>query len=320
MDRLKGLRFLVTGGAGFIGSNIVSRLLTEGAELVRVLDDFSTGHRENLASVESDIELIEGDVCDGSLVRDAMDGIHHVLHQAAIPSVPRSVEEPERTTSVIVDGTVTVLARAVEAGVRRVVVASSSSVYGDSDVLPKHEDMPLNPLSPYAASKGACELMCQSFQAVFSIETVCLRYFNIFGPRQDPDSQYAAVIPRFITELARGNPLPVYGDGGQTRDFTYVGNVVDANLQACFSPGASGGRFNIGCGEQISLLDLAQVLGRVMERVPRIEHLPPRPGDVRHSRADITRARQGLGYEPRVDLEEGLRRTVAYFVEGRLLD
>ncbi len=310
MDSLSGFRFLVTGGAGFIGSNIVENLLQRGADLVRVVDDFSTGRRENLVDVASSIELLEGDVCDSDLMEAAMKDIHFVLHQAAIPSVPRSVEEPERTTRVLVDGTVTVLAKAVRAGVKRVVVASSSSVYGDSDVLPKHEDMPLNPLSPYAAGKGACELLCRSFRAAYGLETVALRYFNIFGPRQDPTSQYAAVIPIFVQALAAGEPLPIFGDGLQSRDFTFVGNVVAANILACFAEGASGGTFNIGCGEQITLLELGRLLGDIMGRRPRFEHLPPRVGDVRHSRADISRARAVLGYEPSVGLAEGLKRTV----------
>ncbi len=319
MDSLAGLRFLVTGGGGFIGSNLVRHLLDKGPEVVRVLDDFSTGRRENLAPVASAIELLEGDICDGALVERAVEGIDYVLHQAAIPSVPRSVEEPERTTAVIVAGTVTVLAKAVRAGVKRVVVASSSSVYGDSDVLPKHEDMPLNPLSPYAAGKGACELLCRSFHQVYRLETVCLRYFNIFGPRQDPNSQYAAVIPKFITELAANRPLPIFGDGLQSRDFTYVGNVVDANILACFAQNAPGRTFNIGCGEQVTLLELADVLGRLMGCALRITHLPSRAGDVRHSLADITRAREILGYAPSVDLETGLRRTISHFVASKTL-
>jgi nucleoside-diphosphate-sugar epimerase len=315
MHDLGSFKFLVTGGAGFIGSSLAEALLERGAQHVRVLDDFSTGRRSNIEPFLSAIELIEGDLRDRATVDRAVDGMDFVLHQGAIPSVPRSIEEPALATAVNVDGTVNVLAAASRAKVRRVVFASSSSVYGDSPQLPKHEDMPLSTLSPYAASKGAGELFCRSFYEVFGLETVCLRYFNIFGPKQDPQSQYAAVIPRFISALKRGEPVPVYGDGLQTRDFTFIGNVIDANIRACFASGAAGGRFNIGCGQQISLLDLARGMAEAMDRPLQVQHFPARAGDVRHSMADISRAREVLGYQASFELQDGLRRTVSYFLE-----
>ncbi len=315
MQDVSNAKFLVTGGAGFIGSSIVETLLERGARLVRVLDDFSTGRRSNIASILSSIELVEGDLRDMAAVECAVEGIDFILHQGAIPSVPRSIDDPVLTTEVNVGGTTNVLTAAARARVKRVVFASSSSVYGDSIQLPKQEDMALNTLSPYAASKGAGELFCRSFHEVFGLETVALRYFNIFGPKQDPKSQYAAVIPRFITALKNDEPVPVYGDGLQTRDFTYVGNVIEANLRACFAQGAAGGRFNIGCGEQISLLDLARGMAEAMGKPLRVEHLPERIGDVRHSRADISRARSVLGYEARYGLQAGLEKTVEHFLK-----
>jgi UDP-glucose 4-epimerase len=291
----------------------VESLLSRGAT-VRVLDDFSTGRRRNLEPFLDQISLLEADLRNPDAVREAVEGVDYILHQAAIPSVPRSVDDPITTTAVNVLGTAQLLHAAVAARVKRVVFASSSSVYGDTPQLPKHEDMPLTTLSPYAASKGAGELYCRSFLEVYGLETVCLRYFNIFGPRQDPLSQYAAVIPRFIRALKHDEPVPVYGDGGQTRDFTYVGNVVEANLKACFAAGAPGGRFNIGCGEQISLLDLARGMAQAMGKTLRVEHLPARAGDVRHSLADISRARAVLGYEGKYGLQYGLDRTVEHFL------
>lgn len=314
LEDLSQFRFLITGGAGFIGSSLVEALLKRNAAKVRVLDDFSTGRRINLAPVLSDIELIEGDLRNAETVLQAAKGMDFILHQGAVPSVPRSIEAPELATAVNVGGTVNVLHAAVKSGVRRVVFASSSSVYGNSEVLPKQEDMPLSTLSPYAASKAAGELYARSFLECYGLETVCLRYFNIFGPKQDPQSQYAAVIPKFITALAKREAMPVYGDGGQTRDFTFIGNVIEANLKACFAPHAAGQRINIGCGDQISLLDLANALGKIMGITPKIEHLPARAGDVRHSLADISRARELLGYSGRISLAEGLAQTVPYFL------
>lgn len=314
MFDLRGSTFLVTGGAGFIGSSLVEALLAAGAAKVRVFDDFSTGRRSNIQPFLKDIELFEADLRDVSAVEAAVHGMHYVLHQGAIPSVPRSIDEPGVTTAVNVGGTINVLSAAARAGVKRVVFASSSSVYGNSEVLPKHEDMPLSTLSPYAASKGAGELFARSMLECFGLETVCLRYFNIFGPKQDPNSQYAAVIPRFIRAIQAGEPVPVYGDGLQTRDFTFVGNVIESNLKACFAPHAAGERINIGCGEKVTLLELAQTIARIMGKSIDIHHLPARTGDVRHSLADISRARQVLGYEGKIPLEQGLVRTVPHFL------
>ncbi len=313
MSDLSSLSFLVTGGAGFIGSNLVEHLLSKNARRVRILDDFSTGRRKNIAPFGDRIEVLEGDLRDPSAVRNAVEGIDYVLHQGAIPSVPRSVDDPLLTTEVNIGGTVNILTYSARAGVKRVVFASSSSVYGDTPELPKHEDMPLRTLSPYAASKGAGELYCRSFSEVMGMEAVCLRYFNIFGPRQDPASQYAAAIPRFVAAILKDQPVPIYGDGLQTRDFTYIDNVVHANLAACFADGVAGRSYNIGCGERITVLELAQGLADVLGKELRVEHLPPRPGDVRDSLASIERSRDELGYRPMVKLREGLKRTVDYF-------
>ena len=305
--------YLVTGGAGFIGSHIVDELVHRG-ERVRVLDNFSTGRPANLAQVREAIELIEGDVRDLATVRAAMRGADYVLHQAALASVPRSVADPLASNEVNVTGTLNVLLAAREVGVRRVVYASSSSVYGDSPQLPKREDMPTQPLSPYAVSKLAGEAYCLAFHQVYGLPVVALRYFNVFGPRQDPTSQYAAVIPRFVTAALRGEPLTVYGDGHQSRDFTYVSNVVEANLLACESDAAVGQVLNASCGERYSLLDLIARLQELLNGAPlQVRHSDPAPGDVRHSQADISRARQLLGYAPRVDFASGLRRTVEWY-------
>jgi len=305
--------YLVTGGAGFIGSHIVDELVRRG-EQVRVLDDFSTGKVENLEQARRAIRLIEGDLRDPAAVQAAVQGADYVLHQAALASVPRSVADPLASNEVNVTGTLNVLLAARQAGVRRVVYASSSSVYGDSPTLPKHEDMPTRPLSPYAVSKLAGECYCQAFYQVYGIPTVALRYFNVFGPRQDPASQYAAVIPRFITAALAGRPLTIYGDGLQSRDFTYVSNVVAANLLACQSERAIGQVVNASCGERISLLELAARLGQLLGggRLP-VQHEPARPGDVKHSQADITRARNVLGFVPSIDFPTGLEQTVAWY-------
>lgn len=306
-------RYLVTGGAGFIGSNIAAELVRRG-ETVRVIDDFSTGRRENLKEILDGIEFIEGDICESAAVRKAVSGVDYVLHQAAIPSVERSVKDPIATTRANVDGTVSLLVAARDSGVKRVVFASSSSVYGDSPTLPKTEDMPPNPLSPYAASKLIGEYYCRVFQNLYGLETICLRYFNVFGPRQDPTSQYAAVIPLFIAAVASDRQPVVYGDGLQSRDFSFVENVVEANLMACAAPGEATGQVcNIACGERLTLLDLLDELGRILEKKPKPIFDPPRPGDVKHSLADISQARKLLGYEPKVSFSEGLRRTVAWF-------
>ncbi|MEK6608521.1 MAG: SDR family oxidoreductase [Myxococcota bacterium] len=304
--------YLVTGGAGFVGSALVHELVRRG-EQVRVLDDFSTGRRANLADVALQIDLVEADVTDLAAVERAVRGVEIVLHQAALASVGRSVEDPLGTSRVNATGTLTVLEAARRAGVRRVVYAASSSSYGETVALPKVESMSPRPMSPYAAAKLAGELYASAYTHCYGLETVALRYFNVFGPRQDPASDYAAVIPRFVTAYLRGEPPTVFGDGRQSRDFCYIDNVVAANLLACAAPGASGSVFNVACGDAIDLLGvldrLAEIFGRRIE--PRME--PARPGDVRHSRASIDRAREVLGYEPRVRFEEGLRKTVEWY-------
>jgi nucleoside-diphosphate-sugar epimerase len=285
---------------------------------VRVLDSFLTGKRENLAGLAEScgdaFELMEGDIRDSAAVRKATGGIDYVLHQGALPSVPRSVADPVLTNEIKVAGTVNVLVASRDAGVRRVVFAASSSAYGDTPELPKRESMTPNPKSPYAAQKLAGEHYMRIFHEVFGLETVSLRYFNVFGPRQDPQSMYAAVIPRFITCALQGEPPTVYGDGRQTRDFTYIDNVIQANLAACAAPKeACGGVFNIACGERVSLLDILEIVyglaGRRVE--PRFE--PSRPGDVRDSLADISRAREIVGYNPKAPFREGLRTTFDWF-------
>ncbi|HKB07179.1 MAG TPA: SDR family oxidoreductase [Candidatus Polarisedimenticolia bacterium] len=315
-------RYLVTGGAGFIGSNIVEALAGRGESVV-VLDDFSTGRRKNLESALAvrpkgapPPKIIEGDIRDARTVRRAMRGVTHVLHQAALPSVQRSVEDPLASHEVNASGTLILLIAARDAGVRRFVYASSSSVYGDTPEMPKRETMTPRPLSPYAVSKLTGEYYCGIFHGLYRLETVSLRYFNIFGPRQDPTSQYAAVVPNFIKAATSSTSPVVFGDGLQSRDFTYVDNAVQANLNACEAPSAAAGRaFNVACGASATLLDLLAVLGRVVGSEIRPVHDKPRPGDVRHSLAAIDEARRHLQYEPRIGLEEGLRRTVAWFAE-----
>lgn len=301
-------RFLVTGGAGFIGTNLAEALVRLGHQ-VRVLDNFSTGLRENLTAVP-DAELVEGDVRSYHLVREAVEGVDFVLHQAALPSVPRSVRDPITTNDVNVTGTLNVLTAARDAKVRRLVFASSSSVYGDNPVLPKHEGLVPAPLSPYAVSKLSGEQYCQVFTALYGFDTVILRYFNVFGPHQNPRSEYAAVIPRFMHQIATGERPVVYGDGRQTRDFTFVDNVVAANLAACERDGIQGRVFNVATGQESSLLDLISSLATLLARDVQPIFKPPRPGDVKHSYASIDAARGGLGYEPKIDLNRGLARMV----------
>jgi UDP-glucose 4-epimerase len=306
------MRALVTGGAGFIGSNLVLALQESGHE-VRVLDDLSTGLREN---VDPAIELLVGRVTDEDMVRKAVDGVDVVFHHAAARAVLMSVEHPLATDFANTHGTLTVLKAAVDAGATRVVYASSSSVYGGADVLPTPESAPTLPRSPYAVSKLAGEHYCRVFSELYGLETVVLRYFNVFGPRQRPDSAYAAVIPLFIDALNRGEPATVHGDGQQTRDFTFVSNVVAANLAAAtvLAERCSGGIYNIAGGAAHSLLELLEVLGRVMHVKPTWVHTEPRPGDIRHSLADVSASQRDLGYVPTVDFESGLARTVTWFV------
>jgi len=310
------MKVLVTGGAGFIGSHLAERLLGEGHE-VRVLDNFSTGRRENLEAVLSQVDLIEGDIRDPGLVRRAMRGVEVVFHQAALRSVPHSVDHPGPTNEVNVGGTLNVLLAARDSGVRRVVYASSSSVYGNSRQLPKRESQTPRPVSPYAVTKLAGEMYCSTFYQLYGLETISLRYFNVFGPRQDPDSPYAAVIPRFMAALLRREAPIIYGDGLQTRDFTYIENVVQANILALRASAGLGEAFNVACGERVSVLHLAHSLMALLEAPVEPVHTAPRPGDVRHTLADISRARRILGYRPSVDFETGLRQTVAWYSNGR---
>jgi len=304
--------YLVTGGAGFIGSNIVRTLLAMG-ERVRLLDDFSTGRRKNVKDLAG-ADLIEGSLLDESCLEEALCDIDYVLHQAAIPSVPRSVKDPVKSNESNVTGTVKLLEAAGRAKVKKFVYAASSSAYGDTEVLPKEESMPGNPLSPYAVSKYTGELYVRVFANIYGIPTVSLRYFNIFGPFQDPASEYAAVIPRFILKMLRGENPVIYGDGEQSRDFTYIENAVKANLLACESEKVGLGEvINVGCGANFNLNQLAAYLNEIMGASIEPVYDEPRPGDVKHSLADIKKAKELLGYRIKVDFKEGLKRTVNWF-------
>jgi len=300
---------LVTGGAGFIGSHLVDALLDQGFR-VRVIDDFSSGREENLADARGRFELLRGDFTDPEVAARAVEGVELVFHQGAVPSVPRSVAEPVRTNRVNVDGTLAVLEAARGAGVRRLVYAASSSAYGDTEVLPKVETLPADPRSPYALQKHVGEVYCRLYHELYGLETVALRYFNVFGPRQDPRSTYAAVVPRFASACLRGEPPRIHGDGEQSRDFTYVADTVRANLLAADAPGAVGRVINVAGGRRITmnrlLAEIQEIVGSELEPI----HEPARPGDVRHSLADLSRARDLLGFEPAVPLAEGLRRTI----------
>jgi UDP-glucose 4-epimerase len=307
---MPGPLVLVTGGAGFIGSNLVQALLERG-DRVRVIDNFSTGRRDNLADVEDQVELVEGELRSYERVHNAVRGVELVYHQGALPSVPRSVQDPLTTSAVNVEGTLNVLLAARDEGVRRVVFASSSSVYGSAGELPRAESGPTDPIAPYGVAKLAAERYCVSFSRVYGgFETVCLRYFNVFGPRQNPHSEYAAAVPRFITAVAAGEPVQIFGDGKQVRDFTYVDNVVRANLLAADAEEASGAIFNIATGRPVSVDELADTVGAIVGRPVEKTYLPARPGDIRDSWADVAQARSRLGYEPEVTLEQGLRLTV----------
>jgi len=303
--------YLVTGGAGFIGSHIVDRLVQNG-EKVRVLDNFSTGKRANIEHNLGEIDLINGSLTDMGTVRCAVEGVDYVLHQGALPSVPRSVNDPIGSNDANINGTLNLLVAARDAGVKRLVFASSSSVYGDSPSLPKHERMPPDPLSPYALTKLAGECYCRLFTDLYGLETVSLRYFNVFGPRQDPESQYAAVIPKFIKCMLKGERPVIYGDGLQSRDFTYVENNVEANILACSAPRAVGEVMNIACGDRFSLLDLVDIINRILGTSIEPVFEPARPGDVKHSQADISKARELIGFEPKVGFVEGLERLVGW--------
>jgi UDP-glucose 4-epimerase len=307
--------YLVTGGGGFIGSNLVQALIERG-QAVRVLDNFSTGRRENLAGFANKFELIDGDIRDFAVVEHAVNGIDYVLHQAALGSVPRSVQDPLTSNDVNVNGTLNLLWAAKKAHVKRFVMASSSSIYGNTPQLPKEESMLPNPISPYAVSKQAGERYTLSFHAVYGMPAVVLRYFNVFGPKQDPNSQYAAVIPRFITALMSGRSPVVYGDGEQSRDFTYIDNVVQANLLACTAPEAPGHAMNIACGNRYSLNTLLQLLAEIMGKKVQPVYETERPGDVKHSMASIERAKHLLGFSPTINFKEGLKRTVAWLLQN----
>jgi len=306
-------RYLVTGGAGFIGSNVVYHLLELKHE-VKVLDNFLTGKRENLAPVLDQITLIEGDLRNFATVLQACHAIDYVLHIAALPSVPRSVADPMLSHNINVTGTLYVLEAARQQNVKRVVLSSSSSVYGDTPTLPKQEDMPVRPLSPYAAHKAAGEFYSRIYATIYHLETVCLRYFNVFGPRQDPLSQYAAVIPKFISALQAGGQPTIYGDGEQSRDFTYIDNVVAANIAAATAPHAAGEIINIACGVRITINELAHKIGTLLGKNVQPQYVPARPGDVKHSLADISKAERLLNYSNRVDIDAGLPKTVDWFV------
>jgi UDP-glucose 4-epimerase len=305
-------KYLVTGGAGFIGSHIATALVIRGDQ-VRVFDNLSTGTRANLEHLKGQVEFVEGDLLDRPALEKAMSGVEVVYHQAALASVPRSVVAPLDTHAACVTGTLHVLDTARQADVRRVVYAGSSSAYGNQPYMSKREqDVPM-PLSPYAAAKFAGESYCRAFTATYGLETVTIRYFNVFGPRQDPQSEYSAVIPIFVTKMLAGTKPTVYGDGYQSRDFTYIDNVVAGNLAAADAPQASGQVFNIACGRQFSLLDLLNSINNVLGTQIEAKFAEARAGDVRESLADISAAREVLGYEPRVDFEEGLRRSIEYY-------
>jgi nucleoside-diphosphate-sugar epimerase len=301
-------KVLVTGGAGFIGSNLVRALLERGDD-VRVLDNFSTGNRANLEGL--DIEIVEGELRSYERVHNAVRGVEVVYHLGALGSVPRSVQDPLTSNAVNVEGTLNVLLAARDQDVRRVVFSSSTSVYGSSRQLPTTEDSPNDPISPYGVAKLAAERYCISFSRVYeSFESVVLRYFNVFGPRQSPFSQYAAVVPLFVTAIAAGEAVSINGDGDQSRDFTYVGNVLDATIRAAGTPGISGEIFNVGAGSPASVNAVADTIGAILGKPVVKRHQPPRPGDIRDSWADLTKAGDRLGYRPHVGLEEGLRRTI----------
>jgi nucleoside-diphosphate-sugar epimerase len=302
--------YLVTGGAGFIGSHLAEELVRRGHR-IRVADSLITGHRRNLDHVPG-VDFVEGDLADMSVAARAVTGMDYVLHQAAIPSVPRSVKDPVTSNRANIDASINVLVAARDAGVKRLVYAGSSSAYGDTPTLPKREDMPTNPLSPYALQKLVAEQYCQMFTRLYGFETVTIRYFNVFGPRQDPSSPYSGVISLFSTALLEGRQPTIYGDGEQTRDFTYVANVVDGVLRACEAPGAAGEVINVATGGRISLKKLLQVINEIVGTTIEPIYKEARSGDVKDSQADITKAKALLGYEPVVTFEEGLKRTLAW--------
>ncbi len=304
--------FLVTGGAGFIGSHLVHALAARG-ERVRVLDNFSTGKRENLADVADAVDLIEGDLRNPDDCRRACEGIDVILHEGALPSVPKSVEDPLASHQCNIDGTFNILLAARDAGVQRVVYAASSSAYGDTPTLPKIEDMAPSPLSPYAVNKLVGEYYCKTFYDCFGLQTLSLRYFNVFGPRQDPTSQYAAAIPAFVTAILRDEPPTIYGDGEQTRDFCHVDNVVHANLLAADAAETHGEVLNLACGERVTVNQIIAAINKILGKSVEPNHVEPRAGDVKHSLADITLAKNVIGYEPKVMFEQGLELAIDWY-------
>lgn len=311
------INYLVTGGAGFIGSNIVEELLRRGHN-VKVLDNFSSGKRDNLKKFENDVELIEGDIRSYHIVREAVKGVEVVLHQAALPSVPRSIKDPITTNDVNVNGTLNILEASVANGVRRVIYASSSSVYGDNPELPKHEGMLPNPLSPYAVSKLAGEKYCSVFSRIYGLETIALRYFNVFGPNQDPSSQYSAVIPKFIKAILKNEKPVIYGDGEQSRDFTYVSNVVEANILSSEAECDSGIAMNCAFSGFITLNDLVKNINVELGKNVKPVYEDSRAGDIKHSFADINFAKSKINYEPLINFEKGLRLTIDSFTKNGL--
>lgn len=306
------MKFLVTGGAGFIGSNIVRELIKQNHEVI-VIDNLLTGKLENLKDILKKIKFVKGDIIDLNLLKKEFKDVDYVLHQAALPSVPHSVEDPITSNQNNINGTLNVLIAARDCGVKRVIYAASSSVYGNAKELPKNEEMNSNPLSPYAITKFCGELYCKVFYDLYGLETVVLRYFNVFGPRQDPNSQYAAVIPRFINLMLKNKRPTIFGDGLQTRDFTYVQNIVEANLLACKAKNVAGKIFNIACEKRISLNQLVEIINKVLKTNIKSIHDKERKGDVKHSLADITKAKKILGYKVNYDFEYGLRKTIEWF-------
>jgi nucleoside-diphosphate-sugar epimerase len=312
-------RFLVTGGAGFIGSNICKKLISQG-HFVRVVDNLLTGKKSNLAGILDKIEFIEADMGDPAVAAGAMKGIDVVLHEGALPSVPRSVDDPAATHRHCVNATFTLLLAARDAKVKRFVYAASSSAYGDTPTLPKVETMPVNPLSPYAAAKLMGEYYCSVFYKVFGLETISLRYFNVFGPQQDPTSQYAAAIPAFVTSILKGKPPTIYGDGEQSRDFTYVDNVVEANLLAARAEKTGGEVVNIACGEAVTVNEIINMINEITGKKVKPAYTSARKGDVKHSLADITAARKLLGFKPVVSFKDGLRKAIEWYKENLMTE
>jgi len=306
------MKYLITGGAGFIGSNIAERLVKSGKS-VRIFDNLTTGHLENIRTFKNKVELVKGDLQNPKDVEKAVRGVTHIFHQAALRSVERSVHNPQATNAVNVTGTLNLLQAAHKAKVKRLVYASSSSAYGDQKTFPQVETMRPMPLSPYAVAKLTAEMYCGVFARTYGFETVALRYFNVFGPRQHPESQYAAVIPKFMESIKNGTPLDVHWDGKQSRDFTYIDNVVDANLLAAHTPGIGGEYFNIACGDNHSLLDIIHALEKISGKKTIRRHHPKRAGDIRKTWADISKAKRLMKYRPKIGLQEGLRRTWEWF-------